>query len=84
MLEKDERTTFREAEESSFGTQYSEEAAQKLMDEEVMTGDDLRQLIEGGKKKAGLQTAQKNFSMVKPDFIYATLDSRHFSWRRRL
>ena len=33
------------------------EAAQKLMDEEVMTGDDLRQLMEGGKKKPGLQTA---------------------------
>ena len=33
------------------------EAAQKLMDEEVMTGDDLRALLEGGKEKADLQTA---------------------------
>jgi cell division protease FtsH len=33
------------------------EAAKKLMEEEVMTGDDLRQLMEGGKEKAGLQTA---------------------------
>ncbi|MDA0739975.1 MAG: ATP-dependent zinc metalloprotease FtsH [Nitrospirae bacterium] len=33
------------------------EAAEKLMEEEVMTGDDLRALMDGGKEKAGLQTA---------------------------
>ncbi len=33
------------------------EAAKKLMEEEVMTGDDLRELLEGGKEKAGLHTA---------------------------
>ena len=34
-----------------------QEAAQKLLAAEVMTGDDLRVLLEGGKKKTGLQTA---------------------------
>lgn len=33
------------------------EAAKKLMEEKVMTGDDLRALMEGGKEKAGLQKA---------------------------
>ncbi len=33
------------------------EAAKKLMEEEVMTGDDLRALLNSGKEKAGLQTA---------------------------
>jgi len=33
------------------------EAAQKLLAQEVMTGDDLRHLMEGGKKQPGLQTA---------------------------
>lgn len=34
-----------------------QEAAQKLLAAEVMTGDDLRTLLEDGKKKTGLQTA---------------------------
>ena len=33
------------------------EAAQKLLAQEVMTGDDLRVLMDGGKKKTGLQIA---------------------------
>ena len=33
------------------------EGAQQLLDQEVMTGEDLRLLMEGGKKKTGLQTA---------------------------
>ena len=33
------------------------EGAQRLLDQEVMTGEDLRLLMEGGKKKTGLQTA---------------------------
>lgn len=33
------------------------EGAQQLLDQEVMTGENLRLLMEGGKKKTGLQTA---------------------------
>ncbi len=83
-LENDRQASFLQTKEPSYGTQYSEEtareidqedrnfidnqtkkvselltklkpilleAAQKLLDKETATGDDLRLLMEGGKEK---------------------------------